>query len=124
MATIARTITIKTNDGEQLFPVKELDFYNLVCDLEGQGVDVMTLTSGGLDRSKLFTTVRALLSVMIGVPSEQAGTLIGQHLANEGSLEDIFGTFVEAMNDAGFGKTPTTPQDHKKAQSKRGKQAK
>lgn len=114
MATITRTITLKLNDGEQVFPVKELDFYNLVCDLEGAGVDVMTITGGSLDRGKLFTTVRALLSVMISVPQEIAGTYIGQHLANGGSLEDVFGVFSQAMVDAGFGKTPT---DHKKPQT-------
>lgn len=116
MATITRTIVLKTNDGEQVYPVKELDFYNLVCDLEGAGIDVMTLTNGTLDRGKLFTTVRALLSVMIGVPQQEAGSLIGQHIANEGSLEDIFNVFTEAMNDSGFGKRPT-PQDHKKPQT-------
>lgn len=117
MAVITRTIVLKTDDGEQVYPVKELDFYNLVCDLEGAGIDVMALTSGGLDRTKLFTTVRALLAVMIGVSQKDAGTLIGQHLKNEGSLEDVFGVFVDAMNDANFGNRPT-PQDHKKAVSR------
>ena len=117
MATITRTVSLKTNDGEQVFPVKQLDFYNLVCDLEGEGVDVMSITNGTLDRGKLFTTVRALLAVMIGVPSAEAGKLIGEHLSNEGTLDDIFSVFVEAMNDAGFGKRPTAPQDHKKPQT-------
>ena len=118
MATITRTIQLNTANGEQqVFPVKELDFYNLVCDLEGAGVDVMTLTSGTLDRGKLFTTVRALLSVMIGVPQQEAGKLIGEHIANDGSLEDVFNVFTEAMTDAGFGNRPTTPQDHKKPQT-------
>lgn len=116
MATIRRTINIKTNEGEQVFPVKELDFYNLVCDLEGAGIDVMTLTNGSLDRTKLFTTVRALLAVMIDVPQAEAGKLIGEHLANDGSLDDIFSVFSQAMEDAGFGKRPT-PQDHKKPQT-------
>lgn len=116
MASITRTIKLNTDEGEQVFPVKQLDFYNLVCDLEGAGIDVMTLTNGTLDRTKLFSTVRALLSVMIGVPQEQAGTLIGQHIANDGSLEDVFSVFTEAMNDAGFGNRPT-PQDHKKPQT-------
>ena len=120
MAVITRTIVLKTSEGEQVFPVKELDFYNLVCELEGAGIDVMTLTSGGLDRGKLFTTVRALLAVMIGVPQTEAGRLIGEHLSNEGSLEDVFGVFTQAMEDSGFGKRPT-PQDHKKATPSRGR---
>lgn len=110
MAKITRTIALKTDGDDVVYTVKELDFYNLVCDLEGKGIDVMTLTEGSLDRSKLFTTLRALLSVMIGVPDEEAGRLIGGHLSNGGGIDEVFNVFTDAMNDSGFGK----PQDHKK----------
>ena len=118
MASITRTITIQTNDGAQVFPVAELDFTNLVCDLEGQGIDVMAMMDGGLDRSKLMTMTRGLLAVMTGVPTREAGKMLTQHLGNGGSLDDIFGVFTEAMADAGFGNRPQ-PQDHKKAQTGR-----
>ncbi len=114
MATITRTIAIKTAEGDQVYPVADLDFTNLVCDLEGQGVDVMSMLDGGLDRSKLMTMTRALLAVMTGVPVKEAGRMLTQHLGNGGSLEDIFGVFSDAMADAGFGNSPQTPQDHKK----------
>ena len=115
MATITRTVAIKTAEGDQVFPVAELDFTNLVCDLEGQGIDVMSMLDGGLDRTKLMTMTRGLLAVMTGVPVREAGKLLTQHLANGGSLDDIFGVFTDAMADAGFGNSPqTTPQDHKK----------
>lgn len=114
MATITRTIAIKTAEGDQVYPVADLDFTNLVCDLEGQGVDVMSMLDGGLDRSKLMTMTRALLAVMTGVPVKDAGRMLTQHLGNGGSLEDIFGVFSDAMADAGFGNSPQTPQDHKK----------
>lgn len=114
MASITRTVSIKTNEGEQLFPVVDLDFTNLVCDLEGQGVDVMSMMDGGIDRTKLMTITRALLAVMTGVEVREAGKMLTQHLGNGGSLDDIFSVFTEAMADAGFGKRPT-PQDHKKA---------
>lgn len=116
MATITRTISIQTSEGAQVYPVADLDFTNLVCDLEGQGVDVMSMMDGGLDRSKLMTMTRALLAVMTGLPTREAGKLLTQHLSNGGSLEDIFGVFTEAMADAGFGSRPQ-PQDHKKAQT-------
>ncbi len=118
MATITRTISIQTNDGAQVFPVVDLDFTNLVCDLEEQGIDVMSMMDGGIDRTKLMTMTRALLSVMTGVPTREAGKMLTQHLTNGGSLEDIFGVFTEAMTDAGFGNRPQ-PTDHKKAQTGR-----
>lgn len=114
MASITRTVSIKTNEGEQLFPVVDLDFTNLVCDLEGQGVDVMSMMDGGIDRTKLMTITRALLAVMTGVEVREAGKMLTQHLGNGGSLDDIFSVFTEAMADAGFGNRPQ-PQDHKKA---------
>lgn len=116
MATITRTITIQTDEGGQTFPVGELDFTNLVCDLEGQGIDVMSMMNNGLDRGKLMTMTRALLSVLLDTEVKEAGRLLTQHLRNGGSLEDIFGVFSEAMNDAGFGNRPQQ-QDHKKPQT-------
>lgn len=118
MGTITRTIQIQTSEGTQTFPVADLDFTNLVCDLEAQGIDVMSMMDGGLDRSKLMTMTRALLSVMTNLPVKEAGKLLTQHLGNGGSLEDIFGVFTEAMADAGFGNRPQ-PQDHKKPQTGR-----
>ena len=114
MATITRTIAIKTAEGDQVYPVADRDFTNLGCDLEGEGVDVMSMLDGGLDRSKLMTMTRALLAVMTGVPVKDAGRMLTQHLGNGGSLEDICGVFSDAMADAGFGTSPQTPQDHKK----------
>ena len=113
MSTITRTVAIKGSDGDQLFSVSELDFTNIVCDLEGQGVDVMSMMDGGIDRSKIMTITRALLAVLIDVPTKEAGKLLTQHMANGGAIDDIFEVFSEAMADAGFGKRPT-PQDHKK----------
>jgi len=121
MATITRTISIQTNEGAQVFPVADLDFTNLVCDLEGQGIDVMSMMNGGIDRTKLMTMTRAILAVMTGLDVKDAGRMLTQHLSNGGSLDDIFGVFTQAMEDAGFGNRPTatTPQDHKKPQTGR-----
>lgn len=117
MATITRTISIQTAEGAQVYPVADLDFTNLVCDLEGQGVDVMSMLDGGVDRSKLMTITRALLAVMTGVPVKEAGRMLTQHLGNGGTLDDIFGVFTDAMADAGFGSRPQ-PQDHQKPQNR------
>lgn len=117
MATITRTISIQTNEGAQVYPVAELDFTNLVCDLEGQGIDVMSMLEGGLSRAKLMTMTRGILAVMTGLPVTEAGKLLTQHLGNGGSLDDIFNVFSEAMANAGFGNRPQ-PQDHKTATTK------
>ena len=119
MAVVTRTLTLKTADGDQLYPIRDLDFTNLVCDLEAQGVDVMSMLDGGLDRTKLMTMTRAILAVMTGLPTKEAGKMLTQHLGNGGSLDDIFSVFTDAMADAGFGKRPQTPQDHKKPQTRR-----
>ena len=121
MGTITRTIALKLDDGEQVFPVKEIDFFNLVCELEGVGVDVMSLTTGGLERSKLFTTVRAIAAVLLGVPQVEAGKLIGEHMHNGGALEDVLEVFTGAMQDADFGKARVQPQDHQKAVVSKGR---
>lgn len=114
MATITRTLSIKTENGDQVFPIRELSFTNLVCDLEGTGIDVVGITSGRLDQTKLFSTVRGLLSVMIGVSLKEAGDLMDTHFKNGGTIDEIFESFTQAMEDSGFGKSP---QDHKKPQT-------
>lgn len=117
MSTITRTISIQTEDGAQVYPVTDLDFTNLVCDLEAQGIDVMSMMDNGFDRAKIMTTARAFLAVMTGLPAKDAGRLITQHIGHGGSLEDIFSVFTDAMTDAGFGNRPQ-PEDHKKPVSK------
>lgn len=114
MAVVTRTLTLKSADGDQLYPIRDLDFTNLVCDLEGTGIDVMGIVDGNIDRSKIFTTMRGLIAVMIGVEPVEAGKLMSEHLANDGSIEEIFEAFSQAMQDANFG---ATPQDHKKPQT-------
>lgn len=123
MAVVTRTLTLKSADGDQLFPIRDLDFTNLVCDLEGTGIDVMGLVEGNLDRAKIFTTMRGLIAVMIGVEPVEAGKLMSDHLSNGGTIEEVFEAFTKSMQDANFGKTP---QDHKKPQTavaKKGRKA-
>lgn len=123
---MTRLIVIKTDDGDRTFPTKDLDFYNLVCELEASGVDVMGLTSGSLDGGKIFTTMRALLAVLINVSTTEAGKLIGQHIKNGGALDEIMEAFTEAMEDAGFGaqeQTVTTEAPKKTAKGRKPKNA-
>ena len=103
-------LTIKLDSGDKQFPTKDLDFYNLVCELEGAGIDVMSLTDGNLERTKIFSTMRALLAVLINVQAETAGSYLSQHIKNGGALDDIMTAFTDAMSDAGFGAAPATEE--------------
>lgn len=103
-------LTLKLDGGDRQFPTKDLDFYNLVCELEGAGIDVMSLTDLNIERTKIFSTMRALLAVLINVQKEQAGTMLSQHIKNGGVLDDIMAAFTDAMADAGFGAAQETEE--------------
>lgn len=104
-------LTLKLDAGDRQFPTKDLDFYNLVCELEGAGIDVMSLTDGQLERTKIFSTMRALLAVLINVQQEVAGSYLSQHIKHGGQLDDIMSAFTDAMSDAGFGAAPETEEE-------------
>ena len=114
-------LTIKLDGGDRQFPTKDLDFYNLVCELEGAGIDVMSLTDGNLERTKIFSTMRALLAVLINVQAETAGAYLSQHIRNGGALDDIMNAFTDAMSDAGFGAAPETEEVEEAPKPKRGR---
>lgn len=119
-------LVLKLDGGDRTYPTKDIDFFNLVCELEAANVDVMGLTDGNIERSKIFTTMRALLAVLINVQAEESGKLLSQHLRNGGTLDEIMNAFTGAMEDAGFGasqeseeETETAPKTAPKA--KRGR---
>lgn len=119
-----RIMTLKLDNGDKQFVTKDLDFFNLVCELEGAGVDVMSLTDGNLERKNIFTTLRALLAVLINVPDIEAGSLMSQHLKNGGTLDTIMEAFSSAMVDAGFGQTQTEEtEETEETPKKRGRKA-
>lgn len=93
---------------------KELDFVNVICDLEDMGIDIMSMTGENI---KPFTLCRAIISVYTEEKDmKECGRILSEHLKNDGTLEEILDPFMEAMESAGFGKKAeeeTTPQDHK-----------
>ena len=104
-------LTLKLDGGDRQFATKDLDFYNLVCELEGSGVNVMNLTAGSLEQDKVFSTVRAILAVLVNVQPTEAGKMLSQHLRNNGTLDDIMAAFTDAMSDAGFGAPQTAEEE-------------
>ncbi len=98
------------------YDTKDLDFTNILCDLEDIGVDIMAMDTKDM---KPFNLCRAIVSVYTGEKDlRKCGKLLSEHLKNGGSLDEILDPFTEAMEEAGFGKTAEeeskpSPQDHK-----------
>lgn len=101
------------------YETKDLDFTNVLCDLEDIDIDIMSM---GGDKMKPFSLCRGVISVYTGEKDlEKCGKLLSEHLKNGGSMDDILNPFMEAMEKAGFGKQADeepkpSPQDHKPPQ--------
>jgi hypothetical protein len=81
---------------------KELDFTNILCDLEDIGIDIMSM---GSDNIKPFTLCRGIVSVYTGEKElTKCGKILSEHLQNGGTLDELINPFMEAMEKAGFGK--------------------
>ena len=87
------------------YKVDDLDFTNVVCDLEEQGIDVFGIMDGS---SKQYMTLcRAFIMIVTHLPAPAAGKLLTKHIRNGGKLDEILDSFKELMNDAGFGEAET-----------------
>lgn len=105
---------LQTANGEKEIKVQELDFTNLMCDLEDHDVDVMGLLDDDTRESmKIFKTIRAIIAVLTGTKDlTEAGKILSEHLKYGGSMDEVMGAFTEAMKTAGFGEeAEVTPQN-------------
>lgn len=84
-----------------VYAVKNLDFCNLLCDLEDRGVNITDLMQGGNKYQMSFC--RGMISVITGLPTRDAGKLLAKHLANGGKVTEMTGIIGELMVEAGFG---------------------
>lgn len=95
---------LKTDNGDVTYPIPDLDFSNLVCDLEEYGINVYNLTQN--DSTQYFSTLRAILAIIIKADDlTSAGKALTIHLKNGGETDTILEVFTEAMKQAGFGTT-------------------
>lgn len=95
---------LKTDNGDVTYPIPDLDFSNLVCDLEEYGINVYNLTQN--DSTQYFSTLRAIMAIIIKADSlASAGKALTVHLKNGGETDAILEVFTEAMKQAGFGTT-------------------
>lgn len=104
---MSKTFTLKTSNGDQTYVMPELDFTNVLCDLEDQGVNLMQMFNAESRRDmKVFSVCRAILRVLTGTADKnEAGKIMSAHLSNGGTIDEIFSIFTEAMQDSGFGAT-------------------
>ena len=96
---------LQTANGPKEIKTKELDFTNMMCDLEDYDVDVMGLLDSETRSSmKIIKTIRAILAVLIGTKDlTEAGKSLTEHLKYGGAMDEIIDAFTEAMETAGFG---------------------
>lgn len=101
---------LQTSKGPKEIKTKDLDFTNVMCDLEDNGVDVMGLLDEETrNKMKVFSTMRAIMAAITGTKDlETAGKMFSEHLKNGGSMDDIMNTFTEVMASAGFGEGAET----------------
>lgn len=96
---------LQTANGPKEIKTKELDFTNMMCDLEDCDVDVMGLLDSETRSSmKIIKTIRAILAVLIGTKDlTEAGKALTEHFKYGGAMDEIIDAFTEAMETAGFG---------------------
>ena len=84
-----------------VYEVKDLDFGNLMCDLESKGVNIIGFMQGG--NQHILSFCRGLISVITGLSVSDSGKLLANHLASGGELTEMTGIIGELMSEAGFG---------------------
>lgn len=91
------------------YKIDDLDFTNVICDLEGQGIDVFGIMDGASKQYMSFC--RAFIMIVTGLNAVAAGKLLTKHIKNGGKINEIMDTFKELMNDAGFGEAETATEE-------------
>ena len=102
---------LQTANGPKEIKVADLDFTNLMCDLEDHDVDVMGLLDDDTrENMKIFKTIRAIIAVLTGTKDlTKAGKILREHLKYGGSMDEVMEAFTEAMKTAGFGEEAEEP---------------
>ena len=91
---------LQTANGPKEIKVADLDFTNLMCDLDDDTRENM----------KIFKTIRAIIAVLTGTKDlTKAGKILSEHLKYGGSMDEVMEAFTEAMKTAGFGEEAEEP---------------
>lgn len=100
-----------TLNGSEI-TAKKFDF-NLLCDLDDFGISIQDAGS------KPMPFVRAYIAICAKVSLTEAGNMIQDHMANGGSLEDVFEVIGKEIEASDFFRNPqqkTNPKKTSKAQ--------
>ena len=87
---------LQTANGPKEIKVADLDFTNLMCDLEDHDVDVMGLLDDDTrENMKIFKTIRAIIAVLTGTKDlTKAGKILSEHLKYGGSMDEVMEAFT------------------------------
>lgn len=77
--------------------------------LEQFGVPLRRL----IDPDLMFTIVSAFVAVVVGTIPEEADYLIEQHILGGGTIEDIYGAYIQAITESHFFKKLLENQESK-----------
>lgn len=99
---------LQTANGPKEIKVADLDFTNLMCDLEDHDVDVMGLLDDDTrENMKIFKTIRAIIAVLTRTKDlTEAGKTLSEHLKYGGSMDEVMGAFTEAIETAVLARKP------------------
>jgi len=87
--------TVKINNKP--YEVPELNFHHSKV-MEQMGLPL----DGMMSKQYIFTAVSAFVSIVANVPPEIADHLVEQHILGGGNIEDIYKSYVTAINESGF----------------------
>ena len=99
---------LKTATGVDTYNVDDLDFINIMCDLEAKDIDVMGMMSSDERGGKMFTFIRGIVAMLLKEDERTAGKKLSEHMKNGGTIDEIMEAFAGLMNDAGFGEAEQT----------------
>jgi hypothetical protein len=77
--------------------------------LEQYGVPLRRL----IDPDLMFTIVSAFVAIVTGTIPAEADFLIEQHIFGGGTIEDIYGAYIQAITDSHFFKKLLETQENK-----------
>ncbi len=99
---MANKLRLKSKTGDKVYEVDQLEFVNIMVDVEEKGVNVLDLISGNNPTVK---ALRTLLSVMTHTDEAEAGRMLSEHILLGGEISDIVDAFNTAGEESGFGTT-------------------
>lgn len=111
---LKNSITLKGDNGADVeYKLQDLDFINVMCDLEDKGIPIYAMAqSGALDGAHAMGMIRTIFSVLIDEPDEKkAGAILSKHIRNGGSVDVVMDTFGAMMGNGGFGNSPESNEE-------------